>query len=124
MLTEFVFISPNVRTLGAIIRFCDFVYPNPYLADEKTKRIDSADEETWFTIKEFLEKSGEKYDYLLREGCVMKGFYDEKPHLIYKEYPLHKKQELNDFAQKYIYSKKGQEVVTRAIVNFRKVLRG
>ena len=106
------------------MRFCDFVYPNPYLVDKKTKSIAVADDETWLTIKEFLHASREKYNYLLREGCIMKGFYDEKPHLLYKEQPLHKKKELNDFAQKYLYSKPGQEVITRAIVNFRKVIRG
>lgn len=121
--TEFVFITPNIRTITSMHRFCDFIYPDPHKVDHKTGKIEVADEETWNTVKEFLKVTEEKYDYLIREGCVIKGFYDDKPHLIYKDKPTHPQEHVNIFADKYLYSTPGQEIVVRGIVNFWKVLR-
>ncbi len=121
--TEFVFITPNIRTLSTLSKISDFIYPNPYSIDPKTKKIKEADDETWKTIKGFLKVVGEKYRNLEREGCIMEGFYDEKPHLIYKEKLAHKDQKLNEFAKEYLYRKPGREIVARAIVNLKNLFR-
>ena len=119
---EFVFITPNIRTMGAIARTANFIYPNPYEYDEKTEKIPDADKETWETVKEYLSKTHEKYRSLKRNGCVMEGFYDTHPHLIVKNRD-HVDKKLNAFGKKYLYSSPGRELVVRAKIDLRAVLR-
>lgn len=109
---EFVFITPNIRTIGTLAKIADFVYPNPYLIDENG-RLEDADEETWETVKHFLVANKETYRELDRNGCVMVGFYDDKPHLVKKIAKVPDKK-LNDFAHHYL--KPGNEVVVRSII--------
>lgn len=120
---EFVFITPNIRTLGTMSRVASFMYPNPYKIDPKTHKIAEADEVTWRTVKKFLELAGEKYRVLEKKGCIMEGFYDDKPHLVYKEKITHPDKELEDFGKYYVYNKKGRDVVARAILDPRGLFR-
>lgn len=119
---EFVFITPNIRTIGSIARVADFIYPNPYEINPKTHRIKKADTETWRTIKKFLQVEGERYRTLEREGSIMEGFYDDKPQLLFKKKITHSDKEVNEFGKYYVYKKKGREVVVRAQVNIGKLL--
>jgi predicted ribosome quality control (RQC) complex YloA/Tae2 family protein len=121
---EFLFITPNIRTLGTIARVADFIYPNPYNINPETHRVEEADEETWKTVREFLEKAGESYRSLEREGCIMEGFYDDKPQLLYKVKPSHLDKALNDFGDHYLYKKQGRDVIVRAIVGIGGLFRG
>jgi hypothetical protein len=118
---EFVFITPNIRTLGAIARVADFMYPNPYEMDLKTHKIKKADPETWRTIKKFLQVEGEKYRKLDREGDIMEGFYDDKPQLLFKKKITHPDKAVNEFGKYYVYKKKGRDVVARAILSTGKI---
>jgi len=115
---EFIFITPNVRTLGAISRASRFIYPNPYKMDIKTQKIEDADDETWNMVNEYLAVVNEKPSYLNRNGCIMKGFYDNKPHLI-REKVSHKDPRVNAFGEKYLYNEPGKEVVVRAKIDLR-----
>jgi hypothetical protein len=119
---EFVFITPNIRTMGAIARAANFIYPNPYDFDEKTKTIPRADDETWETVKEYLKVTKEKYRKLDRNGCVMEGFYDNRPHLIVKGRD-HIDKKLHDFGEKYLYATPGREIVVRAKIDLMGVLK-
>lgn len=112
---EFVFITPNIRTIGALAKVADFIYPNPYLVDDKTGKIDYADDKTWVTVKQYLKASDENYRKLDRCGCVMVGFYDDKPNLIVREDEMIPDIKLRTFAKHYL--KPGNEVVVRAIVS-------
>lgn len=112
---EFVFITPNIRTIGTLSRIADFIYPNPYLIDEKTESIEDADDETWKTVKLYLEKTKETYRKLDREGCVMIGFYDDKPNLVVKRDKNISDKKLKLFAEKYL--KPGNEVVVRSMIS-------
>jgi len=114
---EFVFITPNIRTIGAIARVADFIYPNPYAVDEKTGLIDYADDKTWETINLYLKATGETFRKLDRCGDVMIGFYDDKPNLVMKEAEVVPDKKLRLFAKHYL--KPGNEVVVRAIVSIR-----
>jgi len=111
---EFVFITPNIRTIGALAKIADFIYPNPYMIDEKTGMIGCPDEKTWETVNLYLEATKETYRKLEKEGCVMIGFYDDKPNLILKEKETIPDKKLRIFAKHYL--KPGNEVVVRAIV--------
>ncbi len=119
---EVIFITPNIRTMGAIAREADFIYPNPYDFNEKKQSIDEADEETWKTVKEYLRVTKEEYRRLDREGCVMEGFYDTRPHLIVKENE-HLDKKLNSFGRKYLYSSPGKEIVVRAKIGLGALIR-
>lgn len=114
---EFVFITPNIRTIGALAKVADFIYPNPYLVDEKTGKIDYADDKTWETIKLYLKATGETYRKLDRCGNVMVGFYDDKPNLVIRETEKIPDIKLRIFAKHYL--KPGNEVVVRSIVSLR-----
>ncbi|MEI7690065.1 MAG: hypothetical protein WCI63_00290 [bacterium] len=118
---EFVFITPNIRTLGAIARVADFIYPNPYMIDPKNHKIEKADAETWRTVKKFLQEEGELYRSLDREGNIMEGFYDDKPQLLFSKKITHSDKRVNDFGEYYVYKNKGRDVVVRAILNIWKV---
>jgi hypothetical protein len=118
---EFVFITPNIRTIGTLSRIADHIYPNPYLIDEKTGEIDYADDETWKTVKLFLEKTGETYRKLDRRGCVMVGFYDDKPNLVVQRDKHIADKKLTMFAKKYL--KPGNEIVVRAKIHLWGLLR-
>jgi hypothetical protein len=119
---EFVFITPNIHTMGAIARAASFIYPNPYDFDEKTQSIPDADGETWATVQEFLRITEEKYRKLDRNGCVMEGFYDTRPHLIIKSRD-HIDKKLSDFGKKYLYSVPGSEIVVRAKIDLVGIIR-
>lgn len=119
---EFVFITPNIRTMGAIARTARFIYPNPYDYDLKTQTIPKADDETWAIVKEYLKVTHEKYRKLDRNGCVMEGFYDKRPHLIVKN-TTHVDKRLNEFGKKYLYSVPGREIVVRAKIDLLGVIR-
>lgn len=119
---EIIFITPNIRTMGAIAREADFIYPNPYDFDEKKNKIEEADEETWGTVREYLRITEEKYRKLDREGCVMEGFYDTRPHLVIKQNE-HLDKKLNDFGQKYLYISPGREIVVRAKIGLGALIR-
>lgn len=118
---EFVFITPNIRTIGSIAKVADFVYPNPYTIDEKTGKVEYADDKTWDTIKRYLRATGETYRKLDRNGCVMVGFYDDKPNLVVLENENIPDKMLKIFAKHYL--KPGNEVVTRATISLGGVLR-
>ncbi|MDD3679062.1 MAG: hypothetical protein PHT36_02360 [Patescibacteria group bacterium] len=118
---EFVFITPNIRTIGALAKVADFIYPNPYIINEKSGRIDCADDKTWETIKLYLDATGENYRKLDRNGCVMIGFYDDKSNLITSENENIPDKKLSMFAKKYL--KPGNEIVVRAIVGLGGVLK-
>jgi len=118
---EFVFITPNIRTLGAIARIADFMYPNPYDIDPKTHKIKKADPETWRTIKKFLQIEGERYRVLDREGDIMEGFYDDKPQLLFNKKITHPDKAVNEFGKYYVYNKKGRDVVVRAVLRTGKI---
>lgn len=118
---EFVFITPNIRTIGTLSRVADHIYPNPYLVDEKTGEIDYADDETWKTVRLFLEKTKEKYRSLDRKGCVMIGFYDDKPNLVVKRDKNIADKKLRLFSEKYL--RPGNEVVVRAKIHIWRLLR-
>jgi hypothetical protein len=122
--TEFIFITPNVRTLSSMCKFSDFVYPDPRDLDRVTRKIPLPDIETFDSVKKFLEISGEDTSRLCAEGCVVSGFYNDKPQLIFKEKPTHNDPFFNEFANKYLYAEPGREIVVRAKVNFFKVLKG
>jgi len=122
--TEFIFITPNIRTISSICRFSDFVYPDPRDLDKVTKKIPLPDIETFDSVKKFLEMSGEDTSKLCAEGCIISGFYNDKPQLIFKEKPNHNDPSFNEFANKYLYNESGREIVVRAKVNFFKVLKG
>jgi len=113
---EFVFITPNIRTMGSIARIASFIYPNPYDFDMETKLIPPADDETWATINEYLKITGEKCRSLDRNGCVMEGFYDTREHLIVKNKD-HVDKKLSAFGKAYLYSVPGRELVVRAKVD-------
>lgn len=119
---EFVFITPNIRTIGALAKVADFIYPNPYSVDEKTGKIDYADDKTWETIQLFLKATGETYRKLDRCGDVMVGFYDDKPNLVMREDSKIPDKRLRIFAKHYL--KPGNEVVVRAIVSVGGLFRG
>lgn len=119
---EFVFITPNIRTLGALARIADFMYPNPYEINPKTHRIKKADPETWRTIKKFLQIEGETYRSLEREGNIMEGFYDDKPHLLFKKKITHPDKAVNEFGKYYVYKGQGRDVVARAILSTGKIV--
>lgn len=119
---EIIFITPNIRTMGAIARVAKFIYPNPYEIDEKTGQIPRADDETWKMIKRYLVVTKEFFRKLDREGCIMEGFYDTRPHLIItKREHLDKK--LNLFGKNYLYKTPGREAVVRAIVDLGALLK-
>lgn len=120
---EFVFITPNIRTLGSLARVADFIYPNPYSINMKTHRIEKADIETWNTIKKFLQLEGEKYRTLDREGDIMEGFYDDKPQLLFKKKITHPDKAMNEFGKQYVYKGKGRDVVVRAIISITKLIK-
>ncbi len=119
---EFVFITPNIRTLGAIARVADFIYPDPYKIDPDTHKIEKADAETWRTVKKFLQEEGESYRSLDREGNIMEGFYDDKPQLLFSKKITHRDKRVNDFGEYYVYKNKGRDVVVRAILNIGKII--
>ena len=120
---EFVFITPNIRTMGTLAKVANFIYPNPYLFDEETRKIPEADSETLRTVKEFLKITKENCRKLEKEGCIMEGFYDTHPHLIVKEKREHSDKKLNSFAKTYLYNKPGREIVVRAILSIRSILK-
>lgn len=120
---EFIFITPNIRTLGAIARIADFIYPNPYDINPKTHKIKKADPETWRTIKKFLQIEGERYRVLDREGDIMEGFYDDKPQLLFNKKITHPDKAVNEFGKYYVYNKKGRDVVVRAEISMIKLLK-
>lgn len=119
---EVIFITPNIRTMGAIARVAKFIYPNPYEIDEKTGTIPKADKETWQTVKKFLVVTKEYFRKLDREGCIMEGFYDTRPHLIVKKRE-HLDKKLNLFGKNYLYKAPGREVVVRAIIDIGAVIK-
>jgi len=119
---EIIFITPNIRTMGDISRVADFIYPNPYEFDEKTQKIQAANDETWQTIREYLSITKEKYRKIEREGCVIEGFYDERPHLIVQD-GEHLDKKLRDFGKKYLYSVPGREIVVRAKIGLGALIR-
>jgi hypothetical protein len=119
---EVIFITPNIRTMGAIARVASFIYPNPYLIDEFSKKIPRADNETWKMVKEFLTLSKEYFRRLDREGCIMEGFYDDRPHLIVRSWD-HLDKPLNLFAENYLYITPGREVVVRAIIDIWSIIK-
>jgi RimJ/RimL family protein N-acetyltransferase len=118
---EFVFITPNIRTIGALAKVADYIYPNPYAIDEKTGMIDYADDKTWETIKLYLKATGEKVRKLDRRGNVLVGFYDDKPNLIVLENENIPDKMLRIFAKHYL--KPGNEVVVRAIISLGGIFR-
>ena len=115
---EVLFITPNIQTIASIAKVASFVYPNPY-----KQNIVEADEETWETVKEFLKKSGENYRKLNRAGCIMEGFYDDKPELIFKGLPNQNDPNLENFSKKYLHDKPGKEVVVRAKISIFSLLK-
>ncbi|MDD3480975.1 MAG: hypothetical protein PHW75_02000 [Patescibacteria group bacterium] len=117
---EFVFITPNISTIGALAKVADFMYPNPYDTNGEGQ-VSEADDYTWETVKLFLKASGEKYRELKREGSVMIGFYDDKPHLIVKNRRVANDKNLDKFAKRYL--KPGNEVVVRGVVGLIGVIR-
>lgn len=125
---EFILITPNMRVLGLLSHITDFIYPNPYLFDKKTKRIPKADNETWEMVKELIKQSDYPKRKVHREGCVLEDSYIDTPWLIYKpnRVPKHKDDIVNEFGENYLqYSKKsGKEFVVRVKYNLFKVLRG
>lgn len=118
---EFVFITPNIRTIGALAKVADFIYPNPYTVDEKTGKIDYADDKTWETINLYLKATGETFRKLDRCGDVMIGFYDDKPNLIFHDNENIPDKKLRVFAKHYL--KPGNEVVVRSIVSLGGLIR-
>lgn len=121
MSIEFFFITPNIKTLGNLARLAKFMYPNPYLI-EKNGKIYPADDQTWELAKEYLRVEGEQPRCFEREGCVMEGFYDKRPHLI-QEYVHHRNKVLNKFGETYLYSKPGREVVARVVLSLRSLIK-
>lgn len=111
---EFVFITPNIRTIGALAKIANFMYPNPYQINKKGK-VKDADKETWETVNLFLEATNETFRKLDKNGCVMIGFYDDKPELIQKEQENVPDKMLKDFASNYL--KPGNEVVVRSTIS-------
>lgn len=115
---EFLFITPNINTMGTLARLATFMYPNPYNMEDG--KIESADSETWETVNEYLSQVGEKNRKLNREGCVMTGFYEDKKHLIQK-ISSHEEKKFDEFAKKYL--KPGDEIVVRAIIGIKRVIK-
>lgn len=111
---EFVFITPNIRTIGVLAKVADFMYPNPYLAG-KDGRVKDADKKTWETANLFLKATGESFRSFDKNGCVMVGFYDDKPGLVQKEQEKIPDKMLKQFAKNYL--KPGNDVVVRAEIS-------
>lgn len=114
---EIMFITPNIRTISRAARLAEFIYPNPYEADQLTGKIELADDKTWFLAKELVKDENPKC-ILKREGLVLSGFYFSMPWFIYEDtkIPWHYNKIINKFADRYLgYNKKdGKEFVVRA----------
>jgi len=125
---EFILITPNMRVLGLLSHITDFIYPNPYLFDKKTKKIPKADDETWEMAKELIRQSDYPKRKIHREGCVLEDSYIDTPWLIYEpnKVPKHKDNIINEFGETYLqYSEKsGKEFVVRVKYSLFKILRG
>jgi hypothetical protein len=123
---EIFFITPNIRLLAKIAKFASFIYPNPYLANEKG-RVSVADKETWSVAYSLLEKSDNPRRRLDREGLVLHGSYAHTPWLIYNNdnAPWHDTEKLNIFAKRYLKYHKGEdrEFMVRSHINLISVLK-
>lgn len=100
---DIMFITPNIRVLASTSKFCSFIYPNPYLADENGKIL-PADDKIFEMAKELIKKSDNPGRVISREGLVLEGSYYNTPWLIYKEenIPWHSDKKINKFAIKYL----------------------
>jgi len=114
---EFIFITSNALTIGSIAKLARFVYPNPYLINMETGRVDDPDEGTWETVKLFLEEEGEKYRDLQKNGSVMIGFYDDKKDLLMQWGVEQKNKSMQLFVKNYLQPGSGKEVVVRAVIS-------
>ena len=123
---EIVFITPNIRTLAHMARFASFIYPNPYLADEKGS-IGLADDETWIIANELIKNSDNPGRKLERNGLVLHQSYVNTPWLIYNNdnAPWHGKEKINTFAKRYLgyHTGEDREFVVRAHINFLSFIR-
>jgi len=100
---EIMFITPNIRVLAGMSKFCSFIYPNPYSVDANGK-IQSADDITFEMARELIRVSDNPKRIINREGLVLEGSYRNTPWLIYKDknIPWHSNDKINKFAMRYL----------------------
>lgn len=121
---EILFFTPNIKTILFLEKIADFIYPNPYKINLKTGKLELADEETWRMVNAYLIKTGYADLDLNRAGCVLKGFYSDKRHLIQDgQYNIdYSNKGINLFNKNYL--KPGNEVIVRTKINILKLLFG
>ncbi|TAN58699.1 hypothetical protein EPN15_00275 [Patescibacteria group bacterium] len=124
---EIMFITPNIRVLAKTAALADFIYPNPYNADEATGRVTPADDDTWTMAQELIKLSDNPSRRLDREGLVLHGSYASMPWLIYngEQIPWHRDVAVNSFAKYYLgYGRKeDKEFVVRARIGMGSLIR-
>jgi hypothetical protein len=118
---ELMFISPNIKTISTLAKYVSFIYPNPFLYNQKTKSMPLADDLTWKMANELIRKSENPNRKIEREGCVLNDSYRNMPWLIYGikkqlEVPMHHNDLFNEFAEKYLkyQERSGKEFIIRA----------
>ena len=113
---EFVFFTPNVKTIMSLTKIATFLYPNPHMINIDTGKMAVADDETWGIISKYLEYTGYGYLPLEREGAVLSGFYDDKKHLVQENNFVDKENvKLALFVKNYL--KPGKEVIVRSRIS-------
>ena len=121
-----MFITPNIRVLAWVGKFAEFMYPDPYVADENGK-IPPVDDNTFTMARELIGQSDNPSRKLNREGLVLEGSYAATPWLIYKNnyIPWASQEKMNTFAVKYLHYGTGEdrEFVVRAKIGILSLLR-
>lgn len=108
---QVITISPNPRVLGMISRSAKYTFPSPMEGE-------NAPIDIWDKVQFVIKKLNDPYNSLSREGCVVQGFYDDKPNLIYdpKKVPQDSDNQINRFANRLLKydEKRGCEFVIYA----------
>ncbi|MDD9947829.1 MAG: hypothetical protein OXU20_42715 [Myxococcales bacterium] len=115
---DVMFLTPNVRVLGAMHPLSSFIYPDPSTFCSRERQVPDADDATWALAQKYLRDSWDPSRVLHRNGCVVEGSYRHTPWLIYNSdnAPKHRNEMFNAFAERYFeYSKaSGKECIVRA----------
>lgn len=106
---EIIFKTPNLRVLGFLANIASFIYPDPRMYDQKSKKISLPDDETWQMVVEYNKQDYPKNMPLSKEGCVVEHETDEWPFCEYEKhgFPLYKDEIVNEFGRTYLQYDKG-----------------
>lgn len=101
---DIMFITPNIRVLASSVKYSNFIYPNPFLANQENGSIIASDKETYKMAQRLIKTSDNPDRMIDREGLVLHDSYKDTPWLIYanEKIPWHRDELINKFAKRYL----------------------